>query len=119
MEALRIINGQFMRGDEIVRPEIGNLEQIECLRKAAKKQEEDAKKIELFKGEGLEIDPDVDTTVSGCFQCICGDIVQYRDYDFTGEIDAKCERCGRRYEIYGNVKDVFMNGGTLTVQLEE
>ena len=31
MQPLRIVNGQFMRGNNIIEPEIGNREQIECL----------------------------------------------------------------------------------------
>lgn len=30
-QPLRIVNGQFMRGNNIIEPEIGNREQIECL----------------------------------------------------------------------------------------
>lgn len=40
-QPLRIVNGQFMRGNNIIEPEIGNREQIECLQayeKAAQKR---------------------------------------------------------------------------------
>ena len=44
-QPLRIVNGQFMRGNNIIEPEIGNREQIECLQayeKAAQKAAEEA-----------------------------------------------------------------------------
>lgn len=45
MQPLRIVNGQFMRGNNIIEPEIGNREQIVCLQayeKAAQKAAEEA-----------------------------------------------------------------------------
>ena len=44
-QPLRIVNGQFMRGNNIIEPEIGNREQIECLQayeKADQKAAEEA-----------------------------------------------------------------------------
>lgn len=52
---LRIVNGEFMRGNNIEKPEIGNREQIECLQaheKAAQKAAEEAETSRKYEIQG-------------------------------------------------------------------
>lgn len=111
-EQLRIVNGKFMRGNDEVKPEIGNREQILCLQNYERQREADEKIAE----EGIEVDVDVkdvrfDAVLS--FECICGkkvenmkedvwnDHPEYYDSYHWDEQVITCEHCKRRYKIEG------------------
>jgi redox-regulated HSP33 family molecular chaperone len=102
MEPLVIRDGNFYRGSDLIKPEIGNLEQIKVLR-------EFEKQGDLFK-TGLVVDPDFETVTTGSvsFKCICGKNV-YKEMecadeeidDFIDEV-VKCRHCDRKYKFDDN-----------------
>lgn len=114
-QSLRIENGQFMRGNCIVEPEIGNREQIECLQayeKAAQKAAEEAVT------EGIKCEfyaTNIEYTSNIKLKCLCGkvlmdsnsacdandsDELEWLEQDWDDDI-VICAYCGREYEIQG------------------
>jgi hypothetical protein len=77
MTDLRIFQGQFYRGNELVKPEFGNVEQIRLLREAAEKME--ARK------DGVLVDftatEKINYIIEGDFECDCGNSISHRDTD--------------------------------------
>ena len=114
-QSLRIENGQFMRGNCIVEPEIGNREQIECLQsyeKAAQKAAEEAVT------EGIKCEfyaTHIVYTSNIKLKCLCGEVLM----DSNSDCDAYdsdelewleqdwddhmviCDYCDRKYKIQG------------------
>lgn len=117
---LRIVNGEFMRGNNIEKPEIGNQEQIECLQaheKAAQKAAEEAetKGIECeFYATNIRY-TSIRYTSNIKLKCLCGKILmdsntacdandsdelEWLEQDWDDDI-VICGYCGRKYEIQG------------------
>lgn len=107
-QSLRIENGQFMRGNCIVEPEIGNREQIECLQayeKAAQKAAEEAVT------EGIKCEfyaTNIEYTSNIKLKCLCGKVLDANDSDELEWLEQDwdddiviCGYCGREYEIQG------------------
>lgn len=101
MPELIIKNGRFYRNGIEERPEIGNIEQINCLKETNRKNEEAEK--------GIEVDTDYECITTGTaeFRCVCGEKVYYEvefegtpddDDCFVGKVKS-CKVCGRRYEF--------------------
>lgn len=110
---LRIVNGEFMRGNNIEKPEIGNREQIECLQayeKAAQKAAEEAET------KGIECEfyaTNIEYTSNIKLKCLCGNILMDSntacDANYSDELEwleqdwdddiVICGYCGREYEI--------------------
>lgn len=109
-QPLRLVDGQFMRGNYVVAPVIGDREQIALLQaeeRAAEERERRAKRGTLdiaFDIENIEY--------SACIQlkCICGHTIHKTDRrhaydlfdlqsDVWGAAPITCPKCRRRYEI--------------------
>lgn len=114
-QSLRIENGQFMRGNCIVEPEIGNREQIECLQAYEKAAQKAAKEAVT---EGIKCEfyaTNIKYTSNIKLKCLCGkvlmdsnsacdandsDELEWLEQDWDGDIGI-CDYCGREYEIQG------------------
>ena len=115
LKPLRIENGQFMRGDSIVKPEIGNRDQIELLQ-AYERARQDALKDAC--DEGIRCDfsaMDFIYTSNIRMVCVCGEMIagekpgcmadqsddlEWLDENWDDEI-ITCRHCRRRYKVQG------------------
>lgn len=110
-EPLRIERGQFMRGSEIVAPEIGNREQIQLLQyyeRVATNREEQAKRGTLPVSKFIK---DCRFTLVCELTCVCGCVISKTQekrvtycYDTDDLIagdagEVRCSMCGRKYQI--------------------
>lgn len=111
---LRLVDGQFMRGDEVVAPEIGNREQIALLQAEERRL---TMLEEQAKSGGLRayIYAENVSYVAICeFDCVCGyhnrieSLNQFADYvycddipDYEDEI-IECCKCRTKYIVEGN-----------------
>lgn len=100
---MKLINGKFYEGDKLVPLEFGNKEQIHLIREAEKLSN-------LLNGNGLTVDPEIETTITANvnFRCICGKLVHFYERELTKERDAhkelkgeicKCNNCQRKYVL--------------------
>lgn len=97
---LTIRDGNFYRGDELVKPEIGNVEQIRCL-KAYERLKNDAK-------SGIQVNTYYETVTNAeaYFLCICGKRVFHSIEDCGGEddevfdeVNTECRHCKAKYKF--------------------
>ena len=114
-QPLRIENGQFMRGNNIEKPEIGNREQIECLQAYERAEKEALEKAET---EGIRCEcfaTNITYTSNIRLKCLCGkdiddempscsandgDELGWVEEDWDDEI-IECRHCGREYKVQG------------------
>lgn len=100
MGELLISKGKFFRDGSEVPIEIGNEEQIKCLKKYEKLKNE-------FK-EGVALDPDFETeeiiTAIVDFKCICGQNIHFEvnasyinNFDCFLKKTKECSTCGQKY----------------------
>ena len=99
-----IKNGKFYRGEEEVKPEFGNAEQIQLMARLKKKQE-------ALEGEGIKVLHGVTRfiRITAAFECLCSETVYFSAELIDGGSDevydaiegniSKCKGCGKRYEI--------------------
>lgn len=114
-QPLRIVNGKFMRGNNIIEPEIGNREQIVCLQAYEKAVTKAAEEAET---KGIECEfyaTDIEYTSNIKLKCLCGRVLTDRnsacDANDSDELECLkldwddeiifCADCGREYEIQG------------------
>lgn len=107
MSKLTIKNGKFYRGEEEVKPEFGNTEQINLMAKLKKKQE-------ALEGDGIKVLHGVTRTIRivAALECLCSETVHFSAEAIEGGSDeiydaiegtiSKCRGCGKRYEISVN-----------------
>lgn len=111
MQELRLADGKFMCGSEIVPPIIGDPEQIALIQKAEKelqRREKEGIPCEFY-AQNANFDGYVD------FKCLCGmpinafiSMRESRVYDLESDIsdrwtgeEIECDECGREYVIRG------------------
>lgn len=116
MSDLKIENGQFWRGNQIVKPEFGDRDQIFTLRKAVEKAEAEEKGIKLpvvFRKEEVTV---YDMSVS--FKCVCGQICSRLDEEvpeddaegeYFDELNVRCRKCKSEYELKWDKKTRTMS----------
>ena len=109
-QPLRLVDGQFMRGNYVVAPVIGDREQIALLQaeeRAAEERERKAKRGTLAVAFDIE---DIDYVACIQLKCVCGHTIHKTDrrlaYDYfdlksdTWGFDrVTCPKCHRQYEI--------------------
>lgn len=107
-KTLRIENGQFMRGNTIVKPEIGNKEQIECFQALERQMERAANDGIDCSFEATNISYDSKIYI----HCVCGKSFHETDRIYLVEMDdldnldeewddkiVKCPHCKREYKV--------------------
>jgi hypothetical protein len=101
---LKLINGHFMRGSEEEKPEIGNFEQIQLLRK----QEKYFEKIEKGMSFVADVEEDEDELgyiITANVKCVCGSNVYFKvlaesdDIDYLELSESLCRVCRKKYII--------------------
>ena len=102
MSELKIINGKFIRSDQEVKPEIGNWEQINLLKKY---NENLGKPIEI-KYDHEEVVKYKLTTMWQCNQCLTNnhDESDVEDWEFDDDevmdvVSTKCSNCGQHFDV--------------------
>ena len=111
---LRLVDGIFYRGSEVVKPTFGDQDQIKLLK-------EHEKNAELLMGEGVCVEPGTEevTTieVDVIFKCICGRSLNYSgelEVDWRGNADEfenfkRSCKCGKNYEgIYNKENSEYI-----------
>lgn len=111
MSELIIKDGQFYRDGQVVPPVIGDAEQIACLRRY-EKREENLK-------NGVDVDISYHIQAEAVFKCFCGrsltietDSYQYNEDDAYDDLPGKtttCWNCRRKYELIENVLEGEIN----------
>lgn len=95
-------DGKFYEGNVLVPLEFGNKEQIRLMNEAKEH-------IEALKGDGLEVDVQIETKYFANIdlKCLCGQTVWFNDIelddddkldDLDGECTS-CPKCKKRYEL--------------------
>jgi len=106
---MTLLNGKFYKDGEVVPVEFGNNEQIKLIR-------DQEKRIEMFNGDGLEVDVEheIEVTAYTHFKCICGKQINMEasassddDFECLEGKKSTCGACKRAYEVvasdYGSV----------------
>lgn len=119
---LRFSKGKFMRGEIEELPEIGNIEQIEVLRRYAR--DVDMRQKAATDGEGLPVEMEIgDITYDAIceFTCVCGEVISSEKRDHAHGLDGfingnrytfdsdiiKCHACGRLYMIKDTIAKIW------------
>lgn len=97
MEKITIRDGHLWRGNEKLKLEFGNLEQIEALK--------NYEKLVLEFEKGIEPNVYYEVIANSIFKCICGNSIELNDIevDNEGDVDVfdglakKCVKCSRVY----------------------
>ncbi len=114
-QPLRIVNGQFMRGSEVIAPEIGNREQIALLQSIERKAVEREKQAKAGKMYVLTYTKDIEYTAVCEFTCICGNEITEKkwgciaydidDVELCDDFNViECQVCRRKYRIIDGEK---------------
>lgn len=111
MNKLYIRHGKFFRDGVEERPEIGNVEQIDCLRKHERFMET------MKEGVSIEAEADIDEEYVWVvwFKCFCGNYLHKKIgiSDHKTEIDLFdgtylfCKICSQRYKITKRINSHF------------
>lgn len=100
-QTLQLIDGKFFRGNEEVKLEFGNKEQIALIHEAQRR-------VEALKGDGLIVEPEFEIVYKSTitFKCICGQSVWKEDDDAPNENHisslvgkCKCMKCHKIYQV--------------------
>lgn len=100
MAKLRIVNGEFYRGEDKVPVVIGDPEQIECLQAANRE-------LEILSTNGRRVEVGLDVCASVHFKCPCGSTVYFESNGNDSEdqalddLDGAKETCicGAKYRL--------------------
>lgn len=100
---IEIKNGKLLQDGVVIRPEFGNLDHIEAIKKAEERRDQ------LINGIPIDFDVDTKIIVDSSFKCACDRRVfielEYDDDDWEDEVigeKAVCHNCGQRWEIVEN-----------------
>lgn len=112
---LTIKEGKFYRGADEVKPEFGNMEQIQCIKDTIRKLIEEQEMVEALK-TGLVLDPTVtaEYTAEVDFRCECGGRVYAEacaddedDWQALADHDITCRSCKKEYRLKVEAGDLI------------